>query len=1811
MKGRGIRILTLLTIVLILLPSSASASVFSYFRMTWGLVKGFASGAVEWFNCMRTGDWNIGNTVPCAIKVAADKIMNWIKETMAKLLAEFFTAAETLLTWNPKVYPMSAADPPVISSITETIFKVLIPLYVFMLLLVGIYLIFMSYSPQGRAQAKQMLMKLLFSMVIVSVSPAIFQMLIEIQESMVKDILDIAKDTAKSVYVPDTELRKAAEIRSDATFAKMSAMCAAAFINPITILPNLLIVFAAMAMMAIRYLMVVLFAIMFPMALFLYFIDFTKNIGAEILTKTMTWLFMPIVMAAIIAATVVAMVDLASASTAGAAESLLNIVIGALCVVGGMLGLVIAPWMMTGLIKWVGGVVQAAGTMMYSMPGAGQTHRAIAGAAMAGGGMLMGAQAWMAGDSSVWRGQMIYAASEMAWARQREPPPWLGGPTQGFGETGGTPGGRGGGGGGIFGGGGFHPPSMRGSGIGGSLASLYTTPFGVFGDTMGFAGRTAAASLMKDQEAMMTGEAPISTTYGELGVGEGREPPKSKPAAMEAPSSPSEGGGKAGGLPPGVSYPGYGDHYGSIDPRLMMKGEGDIPFPIPYLDIAQRRGHWGEGTSLVREGMRSGDATKFVKGIVKMGLAFQPFSLLFLPVRQMGRMIYNITPELLPPSLQPIGYFAGRTMAGLGLRQISDRVAWRSQLSFHESGWSNARSMRLKAEASGNKGQIDYWRGEEDYHGKAHFSLLDSIRDGTGLHKMPDRNFYEDQLDRLHKKNPPLFDEYMQTAMSGGVSIKGYEEVMRKAARGEEIGSGPHRDAIDAVIARRLFGDSGGTADVTDDMRRRFLAGIVKDKGAAREFAIEAIRNQYMDHLGVGVKYQQGTTKIAARDFRERDAFLERNMERDPRTGEIRRDFTSFDPDDVEKDKLRVRRYIGLEDGSAERKCAIANEETEDVTTRRVNDYGEPIPGTGMKTKRLHFNEVAEGRKLYLDHNEYQFVRHQMAYESGIPAGVPGEERDRHVQDTLDLMGAGFRPGFRIRTLSQEELSGERPIPMIADGMPRNIIEGNKVIEWYDPSRGGWVHVGKDPRTGEAYADPALFGGIKPGKREDIMNTDYEDKREAAYRSYQSSYGAGWGAGLDRTNRRRSRSYFVKEDVELATDGVPDEVKLTPDQIMEIGDVVSDYEDAFNQGRRPEDQIHFQGVRFDYAPENPNSTIVTHDSTGPTLWINLGAPGVVKEELVEKLRNGHLIGHEIAHAATRTSSGTLSDERGESKMAGWFFGKTAADPYFDIPQAIKGSADAQATRTAFGDDVTGHLINESLSRVGELHFSQDAAALRSSTGDDAAKLIGIYATQGRLGDRDLANIAQTSAMAERVGAQVRKDQFSDETLSALRTMGIDIPDTGVDASTILDQVAAQRRPDATMQYDSARGFAKSIIGGVGFKAPKPTMPAPSPSPTPGPTPSPGPGPTPGPATPTPGPGPIPGPGPTTPTPGPTPGSTMPTPAAPVIVERISESESDDLLSRVTVHGDAFNGEYLTRDVLERNGLKPEYKVTAGGTTMWLSSNPYDIGGGRIAVVGFVEDGGELIARSFYRSNSQGVWRYLPEYTTDASGDIDWYGKGYGEESITLPASLQKALAEITGDESGVMTVDNPDLIFAGTARHKYAGIGAHTYRASVVATPDRLDGNFYTGRRDSKMDPTLATFNNPDDTPDFTTGPSDSWTQKSSLYGDVNVDVFTSKNGRYQYMFCSDSHGRAWIGGVEDTTSDITPVGVREKWINGGDLTTPAYEYYSTDPRKDQTGGYGNASMQNGPYHDMYQNYLSKIPVIQEYQRWRASSHGP
>lgn len=323
------------------------------------------------------------------------------------------------------------------------------------------------------------------------------------------------------------------------------------------------------------------------------------------------------------------------------------------------------------------------------------------------------------------------------------------------------------------------------------------------------------------------------------------------------------------------------------------------------------------------------------------------------------------------------------------------------------------------------------------------------------------------------------------------------------------------------------------------------------------------------------------------------------------------------------------------------------------------------------------------------------------------------------------------------------------------------------------------------------------------------------------------------------------------------------------------------------------------------------------------------------------------------------------------------------------------------------------------------------------------------------------------------------------------------------------------------------------------------------------------------------------------------------------ISELSETEAKTILDSTEIHGDPVKenvnqASSLAVDTLRQSGLEPKYLAKIGDAKIAFSKKYEGIS--RMAIVAYVEDGDRHVARTFYLSNSHGIWKCLPNYSAfyDEADEYGLhYGKGFSENSIDLPLVAQDKIFEFGNNDPIAIDPKKARTIFLGTARRSEMTM-KDTYNLSTMPVPMRVEGNFYPekDRKEpfKKVPPEELVFNDKRQGPNFE-DKRKSWIAETKIYGKVEFTLYGSHDKKILYLFCRDEKNRAWIGGIENG-SPIQTTGVRMQWVDGGDLLTPAYEY------SQQTGGYGDSD--NRPagqrnYVDMFTNYLSKVPVIQEY----------
>ena len=112
------------------------------------------------------------------------------------------------------------------------------------------------------------------------------------------------------------------------------------------------------------------------------------------------------------------------------------------------------------------------------------------------------------------------------------------------------------------------------------------------------------------------------------------------------------------------------------------------------------------------------------------------------------------------------------------------------------------------------------------------------------------------------------------------------------------------------------------------------------------------------------------------------------------------------------------------------------------------------------------------------------------------------------------------------------------------------------------------------------------------------------------------------------------------------------------------------------------------------------------------------------------------------------------------------------------------------------------------------------------------------------------------------------------------------------------------------------------------------------------------------------------------------------------ISTLSKTEQHKLKGKIVINADKYTPikeeninkvgtKKLKVNDLKRAGLSPpRHKVEIENATI-LISQIFKIGA-RVAVIGYVKEGDsdKYIARSYYISQSQGIWEYLPFYATE-------------------------------------------------------------------------------------------------------------------------------------------------------------------------------------------------------------------------------------
>lgn len=330
-------------------------------------VIGIAAAAPADWGC----DWTDLKTIPlCIVYIIFDL-------TIGTLLRGFYAGASAMILLNPDLKAINPAF--------QMYRDFLYPFFMLYLVLGAFYLLFMAGSPSGRGRAKSMFWKLMLAMIMVTLSPQLFKIIMTIAHDLAQSILAIA---SSSVGI------------SPGGLVLVAVGMAPLAIGPGFILFTVLFAFAVILFLisvGLRWLGVLILAAVFPITIFFYFFEppiiggFTKPLADTLMKSTFTYIFAQTLQALMLA---IAFTALGSIPLNNPAAAILQmgIAIVGLVMVGA------APLMMMDIMTWIGGAMMAAGMALSLAPGG-----MIAGAALTGiGGSMMGmgpGSLWAAGGS--------------------------------------------------------------------------------------------------------------------------------------------------------------------------------------------------------------------------------------------------------------------------------------------------------------------------------------------------------------------------------------------------------------------------------------------------------------------------------------------------------------------------------------------------------------------------------------------------------------------------------------------------------------------------------------------------------------------------------------------------------------------------------------------------------------------------------------------------------------------------------------------------------------------------------------------------------------------------------------------------------------------------------------------------------------------------------------------------------------------------------------------------------------------------------------------------------------------------------------------------------------------------------------------------------------------------------------------------------------------------------------------------------------------------------------------------------------------
>lgn len=245
-------------------------------------------------------------------KMSMSEIMHFAKRTIYAVyslkesredIGYLLANLEDILLMNPDPQSPDVKDP------LGFFIMMLYPLYVLAIALTAFYLLLVSGTPPGRAKAKSLLVNFTAGMVVISLSPLIMEAVIGLSVKTTESIL-----SQTDVEILTSNM---AAVFGSSEWDSFCPLCIAHFfltfveveLGYYTFIPFFIVVWGALVVFIIRFLAVTLWIILFPVAVFLYSFDLTKDLGRNMLEQLILWTMLQAFNASIVVAAALCLIQ--------------------------------------------------------------------------------------------------------------------------------------------------------------------------------------------------------------------------------------------------------------------------------------------------------------------------------------------------------------------------------------------------------------------------------------------------------------------------------------------------------------------------------------------------------------------------------------------------------------------------------------------------------------------------------------------------------------------------------------------------------------------------------------------------------------------------------------------------------------------------------------------------------------------------------------------------------------------------------------------------------------------------------------------------------------------------------------------------------------------------------------------------------------------------------------------------------------------------------------------------------------------------------------------------------------------------------------------------------------------------------------------------------------------------------------------------------------------------------------------------------------------------------------------------------------